>query len=128
MQVVRDGLHVIANLNRFFIELLRSTPSLVWVLTQLLQLDRQQSESLRDIVVKLSANPGALLLLRLNEPSVYVEQCLFRCLVVGDIGYHSDHPQHAALFVKKGTSTVLQPYRSATGKQHAVGNVTGGIF
>ena len=42
------------------------------------QLDRQQGETLTDIVMKLSGNPGSFLLLCVDQPAAQAGERLFR--------------------------------------------------
>ena len=49
------------------------------------ELHRQKSQPLANVVVQLSGNPAAFLLLRLNQLTAHLFRCLLGQLLIGDV-------------------------------------------
>ena len=69
-------------------------------LLEFCQVESQQFNTLTNVVMKLSCDPGALLLLLPNQPAGPTQEGLLRQLALGDVRYHAYNPQHFALFVE----------------------------
>ena len=59
----------------------------------------KQRDALADVVVKLSRDAAALLLLRVDQPPAHRGQCLFGAFVLGDVTKDLGDADHAALGV-----------------------------
>ncbi len=85
---MRQTLHVFGYLRDTFLGVAGLRNDLVvWgnMLTPLIQFHRQEREALIDIVVKFSANPGALLFMGFNQSAPYGGETLFGELSFGDV-------------------------------------------
>ena len=69
MQLVRQGLDIVGNVTRLFPQFLQTVLNISRIVLQLFEFDCQHCQSLVDVVVKLSPDPGTFLLLRLNQLS-----------------------------------------------------------
>src|SRR4029077_18595443 len=87
------------------------------------QLDRQQRDSLIDVVVELSRDPGTLLCMGLNQPAADACKSLFCQFTLRDVRHHSYRPQHFASLVEEGSRAFLQPNQRTIGTQDAIVNV-----
>jgi hypothetical protein len=86
---------------------LKTTWNLGRIALQLFEFNSQQRELLVDIVVKLSPDPGAFLLLCFDQFFGKARKSLFCPFDVGYIGYHTDHPQHFAIRIEETTPVAL---------------------
>src|SRR5215469_2620452 len=79
------------------------------ILLELCEIGCQQSESLANVVMKVSRNPFAFLFLCLNQLSSHTRYNLFGSLEISYIGDHADHPQQFPFAVEEALSAALQP-------------------
>src|SRR5258705_2834158 len=93
------------------------------MLGPLFQLDRQQRDSLIDVVVELSRDPGALLFMGLNQPAADACKSLFCQFTLRDVRHHSYRSQHLSSLVEEGSRAFLQPNHRTIGTQDAIANV-----
>ena len=93
VQLVRQRLNIGGYLRNLLLEFAHTAADFGQnerVFVELLQLDSQQGETLTDVVVKLSANPGTFLLLCLNQLAADVCKRGFSQFALGDVD-KSDH-------------------------------------
>src|SRR5215472_2213470 len=80
---------------------------------QLIELHRKHGESLVDVVVKLSPDPGAFLLLRFNQLSTHVRKSLFHLLAAGNVLGEDENPSRQSLEVQPRTNLPADPCSAA---------------
>src|SRR5215469_3293880 len=73
---------------------------------------RHQSEPLVDIVVQLSRDTGALFLLRLNQLSSHIRECLLHLYALGDVLRKKENPTWLLVKTPPGTNLPADPLRS----------------
>src|SRR5271155_1348591 len=92
------------------------------MLLDFFKLNRQQRETLTDVVMELSGDSGTFLLLRFNQPAVHVGEGLLRKFAVGDIDTRPyvtskriiNEPRHAnvdnpSIYSVVAAETILHP-------------------
>src|SRR4029077_18438611 len=79
------------------------------VLIPSIQFNRQQSETLIDIVMKLSANPGALFFVGFDQPAAYGGHGFFGELSFGDVDARPDVAREGAIRVEPRYALVQNP-------------------
>src|SRR5262245_11626497 len=94
MQMVRKSLNVGAEFRSALIGLFNNTAGFGFRGRQLLlqgsEMNRQQRDSLIDIVMKLAGNPSSFLLMSFDQPAAHAGKGLFRLLVFGNINRRAD--------------------------------------
>src|ERR1700730_5698823 len=84
------------------------------ILWELPQFDCQQGETLTDVIVKLSGDSSAVLLLCLNQPATQVSEGHFRPLALGDV-QKGDHCANNLLPLALGIGPVFSRKTSSFG-------------
>ena len=103
MQLVRQRLNIGRDLHGLRLQLNR-LPSVTQTGRgdrEFRQVDRQQGETLTDIVMKFSGNSGAFLLLRVNQLVAQARKGLFGPILLGDIPGDLGNPHQGAARVRK---------------------------
>src|SRR6266481_964901 len=86
----------------------------------LFQLDRQQCDTLADVVVKLSGDPGSFLLLCLNQPAAHAGEGRFRQLALGDVHHGTHELLHIPRCVQDRMADGVSVFESAVRKKDSV--------
>src|SRR5260370_690999 len=97
MQTMREAVHIVGNVARVatqFLERLADARRDLPVGTQPINLDRQDTERLADVIVQLTPDAAAFFLLCVNQPPGEILECLLGLLAlnsdtrkVGDLVY-----------------------------------------
>ena len=75
---MRQGLHVVGNLARLLTYFLKTAPNLRMIVLHLFEFYRNHCKSLIDVVMKLSPDAGAFLLLCFDQAAAHRAQQLLR--------------------------------------------------
>ena len=96
MQLVRQGLNIGGYLQGLLLKVTHTgadfSRQIGRVVLELFYLDCQQGETLTDVVVKISANPGTFLLLCLNQLTAHVCERRLRQFTLGDVDKRDHGP------------------------------------
>src|SRR6516165_2034887 len=88
--------------------------------SQLLDVDCQQSQLLVNVVVELSSDTGAFLLLYRNQFAGHGSKSLLRLLALGHIHIYSDHSQGFTGFIHNHLSPPSYPMDTPVGPYHPI--------
>src|SRR5215469_7017849 len=94
MELVRQGLNVTSNLGTMFPDFLQLIFRSLWRITRhalgLVNLHRQQRQSLADVVMQIPCDAASLLLLCFDHLPAHLFKCMLSQLLVGSINRRAD--------------------------------------
>src|ERR1700704_1954402 len=94
METVGQGLNVLTNVRKTLTGVMdmivKISRRLGKMLAPTFQLNRHQRDALIDIVMQLSGDPGALLLVGLNQPATHAGEALLCQFAIGDVEARAD--------------------------------------
>src|SRR5215472_2994068 len=113
VQTVGQGLDIVPEIRNEFTGLSHATASFALrsrtILFQALQIHRQQSDALIDIVVQFSGNPGTFLLVGLNQRANHAGKGLFSLFTLTDVNSRADVARKGSVSVESRHSLIENP-------------------